>query len=114
MADHLSEPFKKSAMTNEEIMKTQREMRIQFIAFAFMIALTFLAFIAVGAEVAPPGFVISFIIFLAFIQLFLQLYYFMHLKDKDHGWANTFMVSGLVLSIPTIVALILIIGVVKY
>lgn len=38
----------------------------------------------------------------------------MHLKDKDHGWPNTFIVSGIVLVIPTIVALMLLIGVTKY
>ncbi|GAK14113.1 cytochrome C oxidase subunit IV family protein [Geomicrobium sp. JCM 19039] len=114
MADNLSEPFEKSAMTQEDQRKNREEQRIQYIAFAFMIVLTLLAFIAVGADLLPAAFAVSFIIVLAVIQMFLQLYYFMHLREKDHGWANTFMVTGLFLVIPTIVALMLLIGVVKY
>ncbi|EZH67122.1 MULTISPECIES: cytochrome C oxidase subunit IV family protein [Geomicrobium] len=114
MGENLSQPFEKSSMTPEEIRKINREQRIQTIAFGFMIAITLLAFIAVGADVVPGSFAIPFILGLAGIQLFLQLYYFMHLKDKDHGWPNTFIVSGIVLVIPTIVALMLLIGVTKY
>ena len=114
MAEHLDQSFEESAMNKEEKRKINREQRTQVIAFAFMIGLTILAFLAVGAEALPPVFTTLFILFLAFVQLILQLYYFMHLKDKDHGWPNSFMISGLVLSAPMIVALIMLLGVVKY
>jgi cytochrome c oxidase subunit 4 len=38
----------------------------------------------------------------------------MHLKDKDHGWATAFMVSGIFVTIPTIAALMLLLGITKY
>ncbi|SDI65624.1 cytochrome C oxidase subunit IV family protein [Natribacillus halophilus] len=114
MAENLDQSFEESSMSNEEKRKINREQRIQIIAFAFMIGITILAFLAVGSEQLPGVFTIPFILFLAFVQLILQLYYFMHLKDKDHGWPNSFMISGLVLAAPMVVSLILLIGIVKY
>ncbi|QQK76764.1 cytochrome C oxidase subunit IV family protein [Salicibibacter cibarius] len=114
MAENLDQPFKESAMNSEERRKINREQRTQVIAFAFMIGITILAFLAVGAEGIPNAFTVPFILLLALVQLILQLYYFMHLKDKDHGWPNSFMISGLVLAAPMIAALILLLGVVKY
>ncbi|MBB6449420.1 cytochrome c oxidase subunit 4 [Geomicrobium halophilum] len=114
MAEDMEQPFEKSSMSNEEKRKINREQRVQMIAFAVMIGLTLLAFIAAGSDMLPGTFTIPFILLLAVVQLFLQLYYFMHLKDKDHGWPNSFMISGLVLTAPTIVALMLLIGIVKF
>ncbi|WP_209125500.1 cytochrome C oxidase subunit IV family protein [Alkalihalobacillus sp. BA299] len=114
MADNLSTPFSKSAMSEEELRKTNEEQKRQIIAFALMIFLTLLAFVAVAADLIPATFAIPFILILALVQLFLQLLYFMHLKDKDHGWANAFMASGMVIAIPMIAALMLLVGVVKY
>ncbi|AXF55504.1 cytochrome C oxidase subunit IV family protein [Salicibibacter kimchii] len=114
MAENLNQPFEESAMNKEEKRKLNREQRIQVIAFAFMIGITILAFLAVGAEGIPTIFTTPFILLLALVQLIIQLYYFMHLKDKDHGWPSSFMISGLVLAAPMIVALIMLLGVVKY
>lgn len=114
MADNLSKRFDKSAMSEEELYKTNKEQKKQIIAFALMIFLTILAFIAIGTDIVPNSFAIPFILILAVIQLFLQLLFFMHLKDKDHGWANAFMVSGMVITIPVIAALMLLLGVTKY
>lgn len=114
MADNLSQPFEKSAMTEEEKRQTNKEIRKQIIVFALMIFLTIIAFLAVGADVVPRSFAVPFILILAVIQLALQLIFFMHLKDKDHGWATAFMVSGIFVTVPTIAALMLLLGVVKY
>ncbi|MFB5660704.1 cytochrome C oxidase subunit IV family protein [Alteribacillus sp. HJP-4] len=114
MSDDLSKPFSKSSMTKEEIAKLNKEKRIQITSFAFMIFLTLLSFIAVATEMIEPGFTIPFILLLAVIQFFLQLFYFMHLKDKNHEWANAFIVSGVVLSTPAIIALTLLLSVTKY
>ncbi|MGY4689692.1 cytochrome C oxidase subunit IV family protein [Salibacterium sp. K-3] len=114
MSDDLSKPFSKSALTHEELLKINRERKIQITAFAFMIFLTLLAFIAVGMEMIAPGFTIPFILLLAVVQFVLQLYYFMHLKDKDHEWPNAFMMTGIVVTTPALIALILLLGVTKY
>ncbi len=79
-----------------------------------MIFLTLLSFLAVASEIVPRTFAVPFILILAAIQFGLQLFFFMHLKDKDHGWATTFMVSALFITIPTIAALMLLIGITKY
>ncbi|MDA3131043.1 cytochrome C oxidase subunit IV family protein [Aliibacillus thermotolerans] len=114
MAEELSKPFDKSAMTLQERAEHSKETRIQIISFAFMIGLTVLSFLAVGTEVLATGFVVPFILLLGVIQFFLQLFYFMHLKDKDHGWPNMLFSSGLVLSAPVVISLILLLGIVKW
>ncbi|WP_100399462.1 cytochrome C oxidase subunit IV family protein [Bacillus sp. FJAT-44742] len=114
MAEHLSQSFEKSAMTKQERKKIDRERNIQVIAFAFMIFITLLAFLAVGSDIFPQNFVIPFILLLAAVQFFLQLFYFMHLKDKNHAWPNAFMVAGIFVATPTLIALSLLLGVVKY
>jgi cytochrome c oxidase subunit 4 len=114
MADNLSQPFDKSAMTEEEKRQVSKEIRKQIVVFALMIFLTIMSFLAVGADIIPRSFAIPFILLLAVVQLALQLIFFMHLKDKDHGWATAFMITGIFITMPTIAALMLLIGVVKY
>ncbi|MBU8907152.1 cytochrome C oxidase subunit IV family protein [Desertibacillus haloalkaliphilus] len=114
MADNLSQPFSKSAMTEEEKVQFQREKKQQVVAFVLMIFLTLLAFLAVAADFLPVMFVIPFILLLALVQFVLQMFYFMHLKDNDHGWANAFIWSGVFIAIPTIAALMLLLGITKY
>lgn len=114
MADNLSKSFDKSAMTEHEVIKVNKEKKQQIIAFALMIFLTVIAFMAVGSELIPRSFAIPFVLLLALVQFLLQMLYFMHLKDKDHGWANAFMVSAIVIVIPAVTALMLLLGVVKY
>ncbi|WP_240375069.1 cytochrome C oxidase subunit IV family protein [Bacillus piscicola] len=114
MSDEMSKPFPKSAMTEDERYELKRETRIQVISFAFMIGLTIMSFLSVSTETIVTGFAIPFILLLGAVQFFLQLFYFMHLKDKDHGWPNTFFTTGLVLMTPMLIALILLLGVTKW
>ncbi|RSL30403.1 cytochrome-c oxidase [Salibacterium salarium] len=114
MSDELSKPFTESSLSKEEMMKMNRERRVQIITFAFMIFLTILAFVAVGMEMIEPSFTIPFILLLAVVQFVLQLFYFMHLKDKDHEWPNAFMLTGIVVATPAVIALVLLLGVTKY
>ncbi len=114
MADNLTRSFEKSAMTEEQLRHTNHEIRKQIIVFILCLFLTIAAFLAVAANVIPSSFGIPFIILLAIVQLALQLLFFMHLKDKGHDWPIVFMVSGMFITVPSIAALILLIGVVKY
>ncbi|WNF35588.1 cytochrome C oxidase subunit IV family protein [Bacillaceae bacterium IKA-2] len=101
-------------LSTKEKLKLDREMKHQIITFALMIFLTVIAFVSVSSDVIPGSFTLPFIVVLAVIQVIFQLYYFMHLKDKNHEWANTFMISGVLICIPMIAALTFLIGVVKY
>ncbi|WP_100373330.1 cytochrome C oxidase subunit IV family protein [Bacillus sp. FJAT-45037] len=114
MADNLSQSFDKSAMTDEEKRQIKKEIRKQIVVFALMIFLTLMSFMAVAADIVPRSFAVPFILILAMIQFALQLFFFMHMKDKDHGWANAFMISGIFITVPTIAALMLLLGVTKY
>ncbi|SFE42103.1 cytochrome C oxidase subunit IV family protein [Alteribacillus iranensis] len=114
MSDELSKPFPKSAMTENERYELGRETRIQVVSFAFMIMLTIISFISVATETIPSGFVVPFILLLGTVQFALQLFYFMHLKDKDHGWPNAFFATGIVVTIPALIALILLLGETKW
>ncbi|AIC94951.1 MULTISPECIES: cytochrome C oxidase subunit IV family protein [Shouchella] len=112
--DHLSKPFEKSSLTEAEKREMKRDIKKQFVVFILLLFLTVLAFVAVGADLVPNNFAVPFILILAIVQLLLQLLFFMHMKDKDHAWATVFMITGIFVTMPTIVALMLLIGVVKY
>src|SRR5690625_1933081 len=110
MGESLSQPFEKSSMSSDELRQTNQEIRKQIIAFFLCLFLTISAFLATAAEIVPASFGIPFILITAIIQLGIQLLFFMHLKDKDHGWSAAFMITGIFVSVPTIASLILLIG----
>lgn len=85
--------------------KQKREMSHYLVSFGMMMALTILAFVAVGSGSISSKFAPLFIIVLAVIQAVFQLYYFMHLKDKGHSFAVGFMASGAVVAILTVATL---------
>jgi len=69
------------------------------LAFALSIVLTALAFLAVAYGIAEGvhmerWFILTFIVLLAFIQAAVQLIYWMHLKDKGHGFPRLFIAIG--------------------
>lgn len=70
--------------------KRKEEMRNQVTTFAIMIFLTLIAFSAVAAGFSPY-FVAPVILLLAGIQVVLQLYYFMHMSEKNHGMSSFFL-----------------------
>jgi cytochrome c oxidase subunit IV len=85
--------------------KNADDMRMQVSAFALMIFLTLVAFIAVAGDF-DKYFVIPFILLLAVVQLVFQLYYFMHMSHKGHEAPALFLYSGaLVGFIPILVFL---------
>ncbi len=114
MEPNLNTNQPKVNLSQKEKIKLEREMRHQIITFVVMIFFTVLAFISVASDLIPASFAVPFILILAAVQVILQLYYFMHLKDKDHEWPNAFMLSGIVIIIPMVAALMLLLGVVKF
>jgi len=85
--------------------KSAVEMKHQLISFVMMILLTVLSFVSViYRDHLDPYFTIPFIILLAVIQLVFQLYYFMHMKNKEHGIPAMFLYSGLLVGLITVLA----------
>ncbi|WP_054948998.1 cytochrome C oxidase subunit IV family protein [Numidum massiliense] len=65
------------------------------VSWAIMIIMTAVAFLAVGMKLMPASIVIPFILFLCVIQVFAQIYIFMHLNTKSQAFQMLFMGSGL-------------------
>ena len=90
------------SMTETQLRNLRRqrtkEMRLQLTGFSFMIFLTFLAFGMVALDF-DPTFIMGIVMMFAFIQVILQFYYFMHMKDKGHDFAKLFILVGLFFAI---------------
>jgi cytochrome c oxidase subunit 4 len=71
------------------------EMRTILLSFVAMMVLTAIAFVLVWLRV-PPNVVIPVVFVMAFVQVILQLYSFMHLKEKkNNAFPILFMSSGI-------------------
>lgn len=64
------------------------------VVFILSIVLTAIAFAAVAAGDVNPAFTIILLLVMAVIQVFVQMGYWMHLKDKGHLMPILFMVGG--------------------
>ncbi|HET7628825.1 MAG TPA: cytochrome C oxidase subunit IV family protein [Bacillales bacterium] len=82
----------------------KKELRNHLVSFAMMIVLTVLAFIAVAMG-ASSKFVPLFILLLAVIQAAFQMFYFMHMKDKNHEFPIGFIASGVTVAVLTVATL---------
>lgn len=79
------------------------------LAFALSILLTGFSFIAVAYGIAEGThmerwFVLSFIVILAIFQAIVQLTYWMHMKDKGHGWATLFICMGFFIALTAVIS----------
>lgn len=70
-----------------------KNMRMQVTVFGLMIFFTLIAFMLVAGGVAK-AFVIPIILLLAALQVILQFYYFMHMKDSGHDIPKFFILMG--------------------
>ncbi|HIW11776.1 MAG TPA: cytochrome C oxidase subunit IV family protein [Candidatus Salinicoccus stercoripullorum] len=93
MAEIKQEPIsqKKLAYIRRERTK---EMRQQMVSFGLMIFLTFVAFGLVAMDL-DASFVIPIVVAMAFLQVILQFYYFMHMKDKGHEYIKLMILTGM-------------------
>lgn len=66
------------------------------IAFVFSILLTFIAFAVVMAGDINTDFVYILLVLLAIIQVFVQMSFWMHMKDRGHTFAIVAIISGVV------------------
>jgi len=80
--------------------------KVHLVAFAVSLALTALAFLAVGYEVVPVGFTVPFIIGLAVVQAAFQLFVWMHLDQKNHEFPRVGIFSGAFVVLVTVIVFI--------
>lgn len=107
MTDLQEKPMTETQLRNLRRQRT-KEMRLQLTGFSFMIFLTFIAFGMVALEF-DPTFIMGSVMLFAFIQVVLQFYYFMHMKDKGHDFAKLFMIVGMYFAIAFCVTFIYIV-----
>lgn len=84
------------------VRRSKATMRGQVMMFSLMIFMTITAFtLVVAYQQGVAGFtkylLIPTLFLFAAVQVGLQLYYFMHMKDKGHGVPQMFMYTGAVL-----------------
>ena len=88
--------------------KREEEMRGQVATFALMIFLTLVAFTAVAAGFSAY-YVTPLILLLAGVQVGLQLYYFMHAKEKGHGTPMFFFYGGILIAFTILITFVTIV-----
>lgn len=77
------------------------------ISFAVMILLTIAAFYLVANDVVPENRILPFILVFAVIQVFLQLFTFMHLDQKGSFFYTLFIFCGLIIAVISALGIIL-------
>lgn len=76
-------------------------------AFIVMIALTAAAFYLVATDVVPENMILPLILVFAVIQVFLQLFTFMHLNQKGSAFYTIFMIAGIVIAVVSALGILL-------
>jgi cytochrome c oxidase subunit IV len=106
---HDAQVYVKS-QTEFEYLKRKRKqaMHSQVTTFAIMIFLTLIAFSAVAADFSEY-YIVPIILLLAGIQVVLQLYYFMHMSEKNHQVVAFFLYSAVMLAFTFILTFLTII-----
>ncbi|MGV3487997.1 MAG: cytochrome C oxidase subunit IV family protein [Tuberibacillus sp.] len=90
--------------------KRKRELQYYFVSFGLMIVFTVLAFLAVYFRKSINDYLIAFfIVTMAVVQVAFQLYYFMHMKDKDHGFPSLFLYGGATVVFLTVLSFVTIV-----
>lgn len=74
-------------------------------SFVWMMVLTAASFIAVGTKLLSMAIVVPLIIFFACIQVFLQLFTFMHMDQKGHTIPIIFIFLGIVIAVVSVIGI---------
>ncbi len=76
------------------------------LSFVLMIALTAAAFYLVGSNKVPSNWILPLLLIFAVIQVFLQLFTFMHLDQKGSAYYTIFMVFGIFVAVISAIGII--------
>ncbi|MFC7440718.1 cytochrome C oxidase subunit IV family protein [Laceyella putida] len=77
------------------------------LSFVLMIALTVVAFALVMYDIVPTSMILPLILVLAAIQVFLQLFTFMHLDQKGTAYYTFFILVGILIAVVSAVGIVL-------
>jgi len=75
-----------------------------YLTFAASIILTMLAFAAVMYGGMSRAFLVPFLIFMAVVQVVMQLAYWMHMKDRGHVYAIIGLAFGAIIALTAVAA----------
>ncbi len=90
-----------------ERQEKKRDLQYYWVTFGSMILFTILSFVAVDLRKNIEVHLIEFLIVtLAVVQVAFQLFYFMHLKDKNHGIQTFFILSGALVVFITVISFV--------
>ena len=90
--------------------KRKRELQYYWVSFGLMIVFTILAFLSVYFRESINDYLIAFfIVTMALVQVAFQLYYFMHMREKDHGFPSLFLYGGAFVVFMTVLTFVTII-----
>jgi len=74
------------------------------IAFLFSVGLTIIAFAAVGAaHKVNSTFIIILLLLMAIMQVFIQMSFWMHMKDKGHFIPLIGIIGGIIIALTAII-----------
>jgi heme/copper-type cytochrome/quinol oxidase subunit 4 len=76
-------------------------------SFVIMIVLTAAAFYVVANDVVQTHLILPLILVLALIQVFLQLFTFMHLDQKGSSFYSLFIFAGLLIAVVSAIGIVL-------
>src|SRR5699024_9900732 len=88
--------------------KNKEEMKKQLLSFALRIVFTLVSFGAVATGAIESMFIIPIILILAIVQVVVQFYYFMHMKDEGHEMPAVMIYGGVWVVLLIMAALLLI------
>jgi Heme/copper-type cytochrome/quinol oxidase, subunit 4 len=73
------------------------------VAYIMSLVLTLIAFAAVIAGEVNTSFIIFILLMMAGLQVFVQMGFWMHMKDKGHGFATISILGGIVIAFTMII-----------
>lgn len=88
------------AKGNNDVMEHRQESASKhLLSFVIMIAFTAAAFYLVMSHVVPSNWILPLILVFAVVQVFLQLFTFMHLDQKGSVYYTIFIFCGLLVAV---------------
>lgn len=91
---------------NQGIQQKPESASKHILSFVLMIAFTAAAFYVVASEAVPSNWIVPLLLIFAVIQVFLQLFTFMHLDQKGSAFYTFFMISGIFIAVISVVGII--------
>ncbi|GAA0366200.1 cytochrome C oxidase subunit IV family protein [Caldalkalibacillus horti] len=88
--------------------KSRREMTTIIWAFVLSLIITAIAFVAVGLGMIQERIsLFLFLVLLAILQVAVQLFYFMHLKDRGHRFPLLFAGSAVFVAVVLVAGIVI-------